>query len=192
MQRSTPNSVRHKVKPKSGNKSVQPPRSRSGKWMTRQFRVDIQREARSLGLEPGQYMRLLVALSKALRKGLLKDKTVDAKALLQLAESPLFAAMIQYVADSASQWTKEDASEDPNDGSSKANTNSNSNSNAGVAPGAPGTQRPDASPPARLPNVAPQQPLHPGLPPSPGGGPQPQTHPESEWAGNPAWYWDVW
>jgi hypothetical protein len=87
-------------------------RRRAARCLNRQLQTEIRKEAKALGLTAGEYLRLLIALSKSLRKGLLQEQTFDARALLQLAESPLFATLIQYVAQSASTMVTQDADEE--------------------------------------------------------------------------------
>ncbi|WDL97457.1 hypothetical protein [Alicyclobacillus sp. ALC3] len=78
---------------------------RTNLHLPQRLQKDVRAEARALGLTNEEYMRLLLALSKSLRHGLLKQQNIDAKALLQLAESPIFSGLIQYVAESAKNLT---------------------------------------------------------------------------------------
>lgn len=79
--------------------------SKTGVLLPQRFTNDVRTEARALGLTTQEYLRLLLALSKSLRRGLLKRQNIDAKALLQLVESPIFGGLIQYVANSAGSLT---------------------------------------------------------------------------------------
>jgi|GEM_PF-5348693 len=75
---------------------------------------DIRREARSLGLSTEQYMRLVVAVSSSLRKGLVNDETVNGAQLLAWVENPMFLALIQWISRYAVAAMQEQPATDDN------------------------------------------------------------------------------
>jgi len=76
------------------------------------MRRRITSEAAALGLTSAEYMRLLLSLSSAFRQHVFTDNKMDAKAILQLVESPWFGVMMQWVASSINTSMQNDETSD--------------------------------------------------------------------------------
>lgn len=125
----------------------QPYQKRTNLHLPQHLQKDVRAEARALGLTNEEYLRLLLALSKSLRHGLLKQQNIDAKALLQLAESPIFSGLIEYVAESAKNLTSSKEKDETESREPKQNERPSANPQSVQQPQQSG-MRPQAQQPA--------------------------------------------
>ena len=82
-------------------------------WLTPKIRRAMREEAGALNLTEPELMRLILSLAAAFRNGLLQQKSVDARSLLAVSESPLFSTVIQYIAQYAMKMAEPGTEELP-------------------------------------------------------------------------------